>query len=60
MAQCVWGRPGEQIRLNQLSIWKTLACEAESGIIKIKTDERTISGGNRSENAASAATKFYN
>lgn len=60
MPQCLWWRPGEQIRLNQLYLWKTLAREAESGIIKIKTHERTISGGNRGENAACAAAKFYN
>jgi hypothetical protein len=57
--QFVWWRPGEQIRLNQLSTRKTLAREAESGTIKIKTDERTISGANRGENATCAATKFY-
>lgn len=60
MPQSLWRRPGEEICLDQLCIWKTLAREAESSIIKIKTDERTISGGNRGENATCAATKFYN
>ena len=41
-------------------MWKTLARKAESIIIKIKADERTISGGNRGEDATCAATKFYN
>ena len=60
MPQSLWWRPGEQIRLNQLYLWKTLAREAEGRVIKIKADECTISGGNRSENATCAATKFYN
>ena len=60
MPQSLWWRPGEQIRLNQLSTRKTLAREAEGRVIKIKTDERTISGGNRSENATCATTEFYN
>ena len=60
MPQCLWWRPGEQIRLNQLCTWKTLARKAESGIIKIKTDERTISGAKRGEDATCATTEFYN
>jgi len=58
--QCLWWRPGKEIRLNQLCAWKTLARKAESSVIKIKADERTISGGNRGENATCATTEFYN
>jgi len=60
VSQCIWGRPGEEVRPNQLRIGKTLARKAEGSLVNIKADERTISGAQRGENTACAAAKLYN